>query len=113
LLATDGAGFFAEEKRDWSFETTTLEDGVPAFQVVSIHLGGRFRITKRIVADPWHDVVLQQVQLEVLEGPKLRLFALLAPHLVSDGRTTPPGSATTRAAGAVRRGRRHGVGLMR
>jgi glucoamylase len=85
LLVTDGAGFFAEEKRDCSFESTTLEDGVPAFQVVSTHLGGRFRITKRIVADPRHDVVLQQVQLEVLEGPKLRLFALLAPHLVNGG----------------------------
>ncbi len=85
LIVTDGAGFFAEEKRDCSFETTTLEDGVPAFQVVSTHLGGRFRITKSIVADPRHDVVLQEIGLEVLEGPKLRLFALLAPHLVNGG----------------------------
>jgi len=85
FLVTDGAGFFAEEKRDCSYETTALEDGVPGFQIVSTHLGGRFRITKCIVTDPRHDVVLQQVRLEVLEGPPLRLFALLAPHLVNGG----------------------------
>ncbi|MGA3401852.1 MAG: glucan 1,4-alpha-glucosidase [Acetobacteraceae bacterium] len=85
LIVTDGAGFFAEEKRDCSFETTAMEDGVPAFQVVSTHLGGRFRITKCIVTDPRHDVVLQEIRLEVLEGPPLRLFALLAPHLVNGG----------------------------
>ena len=85
LLVTDGADFFAEEKRDCSFETTAMEDGVPAFQIVSTHLGGRFRITKRIVTDPRHDVVLQQIRFEVLQGPKLRLFALLAPHLVNGG----------------------------
>jgi glucoamylase len=85
LIVTDGAGFFAEEKRDCGFEITTMEDGVPAFQVVSTHLGGRFRITKRIVTDPRHDVVLQQIRLEVLQGPPLRLFALLAPHLVNGG----------------------------
>jgi len=85
LLVTDGAGFFAEEKRDCNSETTNVEDGVPAFQVVSTHLGGRFRITKIIVSDPRHDVVLQQVLFETLQGPPLRLFALLAPHLVNAG----------------------------
>ncbi|HTW72922.1 MAG TPA: glucan 1,4-alpha-glucosidase [Acetobacteraceae bacterium] len=85
LIVTDGAGFFAEEKRDCSAETTNLEDGVPAFQIVNTHIGGRFRITKRILTDPRHEVLLQQIRLEVLEGPPLRLFALLAPHLVNAG----------------------------
>jgi len=85
LIVTDGGEFFAEEKRDCSFETAAMEDGVPAFQVVSTHLGGRFRITKCIITDPRHDVLLQEIRLEVLEGPPLRLFALLAPHLVNGG----------------------------
>ena len=46
LIVTDDAGFFAEEKRDCSFELTRMEDGVPAFQLTNTHLGGRFRITK-------------------------------------------------------------------
>jgi glucoamylase len=85
FIVTDGAGFFAEEKRDCSFELTRLEDGVPAFQLTNTHLGGRFRITKNVLADPRADVVLQRVRLEVLTGPPLRLFALLAPHLVNGG----------------------------
>jgi glucoamylase len=85
LIVTDGGGFFAEEKRDCSFELMRLEDGVPAFQLTNTHLGGRFRITKYVLADPRADVVLQRVKLEVLRGPPLRLFALLAPHLVNGG----------------------------
>ena len=107
LIVTDGAGFFAEEKRDCSFESTRVEDGVPAFQVVSTHLGGRFRITKRIVTDPRHDVVLQEIRLEVLEGPPLRLFALLAPHLVNGGaHNTAWADDYKGVPHAVRRGRR-------
>ena len=85
LIVTDGAGFFAEEKRDCSFELTRLEDGVPAFQLVNTHLGGRFRIVKDILTDQRADTVVQRIRLEVLSGPPLRLFALLAPHLVNGG----------------------------
>jgi glucoamylase len=85
LIVTDGAGFFAEEKRDCSFDLMRLEDGVPAFQLTNTHLGGRFRIIKYVLADPRADVVMQRIRLEVLDGPPLRLFALLAPHLVNAG----------------------------
>jgi len=85
LIVTDGAGFFAEEKRDCSFDVATLDDGVPAFVLTSTHWEGRFRIHKRVIADPRSDVVLQQIRLEDLTGAGLRLFALLAPHLVNGG----------------------------
>lgn len=35
--------------------------------------------------DPAREVVLQSIRLEATEGEKLRLFALLAPHLVNGG----------------------------
>ena len=85
LIVTDGENFFAEEKRDCTFELARLEDGVPAFQSTSSHIGGRFRIHKRIITNPRGDAVLQRIQLEVPDGKKLRLFALLAPHLVNSG----------------------------
>ena len=85
FIVTDGAGFFAEEKRDCTFDLSRLEDGVPAFQLVSTHEGGRFRIIKYVLTDPRADVVVQRVRLEILSGPPLRLFALLAPHLVNGG----------------------------
>jgi glucoamylase len=90
FIVTDGAGFFAEEKRDTDSAITALSDGVPAYQVVNTHRpanGGRarFRIVKRVITDPRRDTVLQSVRLEPLDGSKLRLFALLAPHLVNAG----------------------------
>ncbi|HET6195614.1 MAG TPA: hypothetical protein VFE12_07670, partial [Acetobacteraceae bacterium] len=85
LIVTDGNGFFAEEKRDCTFEIAGLEDGVPALQLVNTHRNGRFRILKDVLTDQRADVVIQRIRLEVLEGGPLRLFALLAPHLVNGG----------------------------
>ena len=85
LIVTGPDGFFAEEKRDCSCEIAGLEDGVPAFRLVNTHRGGRFRIRKDVLSNPRADVVMQRIRLEVLHGPPLRLFALLAPHMVNAG----------------------------
>ncbi len=91
FIVTDGESLFAEEKRDTEAILTALTDGVPAYEVTNTHRPAdgsapRFRIVKRIITDPRRDVVLQSVTLETLTpGPKLRLFALLAPHLVNAG----------------------------
>ncbi len=85
LIVIDNDGFFAEEKRDCTSVVESLEDGVPAFLLTSTHVGGRFRIIKRVICDPRSDSVLMQIRLENLGGGALRLFALLAPHLVNGG----------------------------
>jgi glucoamylase len=86
LIVTDGAGFFSEEKRHAEHEIRVIESGVPAYELVNTH-AGRYRITKRIIADPWRDVILQEVTFDALSGARgdYRLFALLAPHLVNAG----------------------------
>ena len=87
LIVTDGQGYFSEEKRNTDSVVTQLSDGVPGYRVVNQSRDGRYRIEKRIVADPVRDVVLQHVRFEALgtaESP-LRLFGLLAPHLVNAG----------------------------
>jgi len=58
---------------------------VPAFRLTNIAIDERYRIVKRIVSDSKRDVVLQSIRFETLTGAKLRLFALLAPHLVNGG----------------------------
>jgi glucoamylase len=93
LIVTDGDSFFAEEKRDSECAISALEDGVPAYELINTHRPAdagkpRFRIIKRIITDPTRDVVLQEIRLEDLDptpNHKLRLFALLAPHLVNAG----------------------------
>jgi glucoamylase len=85
LIVTDGEAFFAEEKRDCDVSVESLEDGVPAFLLTSAHRGGRFRLVKRVVADPRSSSVLMEVRIEEFGQGGLRLFALLAPHLVNGG----------------------------
>lgn len=88
FIVTDGiaGGFFAEEKRDTQTTPRRLADGVPIFTITNICNQNRFRIEKRIVADTAHDCVLQQIRLIPAPGVTgLRLFVLLAPHLVNGG----------------------------
>ncbi len=92
LIVTDGETLFAEERRDCASVTVPLAPGVPAYRILSTHDGGRFRLHKRIIADPVRPAILQHVRLEDLAGSEagpdgaarpLRLHALLAPHLVN------------------------------
>ena len=48
---------------------------------------GRYTLTKEIICDPHHSVVLQHVRLEGHEDllPRLKVYALLAPHLDGGG----------------------------
>ena len=48
---------------------------------------GRYSLTKEIICDPHHGVVLTRVRLEAREDllPRLKLYALLAPHLDGGG----------------------------
>jgi glucoamylase len=88
LIVTDGTpgGFFAEEKRDTASQLRRLADGVPSFDITNSCLQERFTILKQVLADPQHDCVLQHIRLiPRTPGDKLRLFVLLAPHLVNGG----------------------------
>ncbi|MBV9248534.1 MAG: glucan 1,4-alpha-glucosidase [Acetobacteraceae bacterium] len=85
LLITGENHFFAEEKRDCDSVLQALEDGVPAYRITNTERTGRFKIVKQVFTDPRRDVVMQQIRLEVPSGEKLRLFALLAAHLVNGG----------------------------
>jgi len=90
LIVTDGipGGYFSEEKRDTDSAVTTIEPGVPDFVLRNVSRDGRYVIEKRIISDPWRDVVLQQIRLlpgTQPEGERLRLFVLLSPHLVNGG----------------------------
>ena len=84
LIVTDGDTFFAEVKRDCETVVERVEDGVPAFQLTSTHRGGRFRMINRVVADPRSDSIVLHIRLESSE-PGLRVFSLLAPHLINAG----------------------------
>jgi glucoamylase len=87
LMVTDGSGFFSEEKRHCTFQNAAIEPGVPAYELINTHMGGRYRIEKEILTDPWRNVVLQKIRFVPLQGKlsDYRLYALLASHLANCG----------------------------
>ena len=85
FIVTDGDTFFAEVKRDCQTVVERVEDGVPGFRLTSTHRGGQFRIINSVLTDPRSNSVVLQIRLEDSSKTGLRVFALLAPHLVNAG----------------------------
>ncbi|EFB40915.1 MULTISPECIES: glycoside hydrolase family 15 protein [Parachlamydia] len=87
FIVTDGATFFSEEKRHAVHEYQLLEDGIPAYLLTNTCYEGRYRIEKKIIADPHRNVLLQEVTFYPLIGTfaDYHLYALIAPHIRNAG----------------------------
>jgi glucoamylase len=96
-----GDGFWAEVKRVNCYTLSTPSPDVPLPTVVHEH--ERYRLEVEVLPDPLRDVVLIRYQLD---GPGLRLYPLLAPHLGGSGRDNtawvgPEGLLATRGSDAL------------
>ncbi|SNT20602.1 glucoamylase [Granulicella rosea] len=87
LLFTDGETFFHEEKRDFEYDFSYIDEDALAVRVVASDLGGRYTVTKEFITDPHHPVVLMNVKISGDESvlSRLKCYALLAPHLNGGG----------------------------
>ncbi|MFZ0743094.1 MAG: glycoside hydrolase family 15 protein [Terracidiphilus sp.] len=87
FLVTDGATFVHEEKRDLISSFEYIHPEALGIRYVNRDPDGRYSLTKEIICDPHHSVVLQHVRLEGHEDllPRLKVYALLAPHLDGGG----------------------------
>jgi glucoamylase len=87
LLFTDGETFFHEEKRDITYDFHYVDEDAPAVKVVGSDPEGRYTVTKEMVADPHHSVVLMNVKITGDEAvlARMKCYALLAPHLHGGG----------------------------
>src|SRR6202035_3494014 len=84
FLISDGESFCHEERRDLLHQTARPEQNALFYRLTNSDREGRYRLIKEIVADPHSPVLLMHTRLEVLDPKlrcKLRLYALLAPHL--------------------------------
>jgi glucoamylase len=95
FIVADGEGFWAEVKRVANYRMQLLAPGVPAVEIVHQH--ERYTLRLRIAPDSRRDVLAIECRLD--GDPKLKLYALLAPHLGATGYDNT-------AAAAVYRGRR-------
>ncbi|MGA2065178.1 MAG: glycoside hydrolase family 15 protein [Thermoguttaceae bacterium] len=86
-LITDGATFFCDERHLQSTHEYLARNAL-GFRITSADPCGRFRIVKEVIADPHNPCVLLDTRLEADPAirSRLRLFALLAPHLEVGGR---------------------------
>ena len=90
FLITDGESFCHEEKRDLMHQIEYPEHDCLLYRLTNSEPSGRYRLVKHVLTDPHRSVLLVHTKVEVLDKSlrgKLRLYALLAPHL--KGAATP------------------------
>jgi glucoamylase len=89
FLISDGQTFCHEEKRDLLHTIEYPERDCLLYRLTNSEPGGRYRLVKDVLTDPHRSVLLVNTKLEVFDKSlrgKLRLYALLAPHLAGFGR---------------------------
>ena len=82
-LVTDGESFFHDERRHLDSRLERFEGHALGVRIIKSDREGRYRIIKEVIADPHQPCVLVHT---VLEGDRrflarIRVFALVAPHL--------------------------------
>jgi glucoamylase len=88
LLITDGESFCHDERRDLLHKTECPEPHALLYRITNSDRQGRYRLVKEIVVDPHSSVLLMHTHVEVLDPSllgKLRVYALLAPHMKGTG----------------------------
>jgi glucoamylase len=87
FLVTDGETFLHEEKRDLLSTFEYIHPEALGVRYINVDPDGRYSLTKEIICDPHHSVLLTRVRLEAGKDllPRLRVYALLAPHLDGGG----------------------------
>jgi len=111
FLISDGETFCHEEKRDLNHTIDYPERDCLLYRLTNSEPGGRYRIVKYVFADPHQSVLLVHTKLEVLDESlrrKLRLYALLAPHIAgfgagNSGRCVQVGGSLSRPKTAISR----------
>jgi glucoamylase len=88
FLITDGESFCHEERRDLLHQIEYPEQNTLFYRLTNSDHQGRYRLIKEIAVDPHSSVFLMHTRLEIMDETlrgKLRLFALLAPHVKGTG----------------------------
>jgi len=87
FLVTDGETFVHEEKRDLQTTFEYIHPEALGVRYINADPEGRYKLTKEIICDPHHSVVLTNIRIEGDAAllPRLKVYALLAPHLDGGG----------------------------
>ena len=88
LLFSDGESFCHEEKRDLLYNLHYVDENALALRMTGHDAEGRYSVTKDLITDPHHAVVLMNVKISGDEDvlSRLKCYALVAPHLDGGGK---------------------------
>jgi glucoamylase len=88
FLISDGETFCHEEKRDLNHAVEYPARDCLFYRVTNSEPSGRYRLVKHVLTDPHGSVLLVQTKVEMFDESlrgKLRLYALMAPHIAGFG----------------------------
>ena len=88
FLISDGETFCHEEKRDLDHVIEYPERDCLFYRLTNSEPRDRYRLVKHVLTDPHRSVLVVNTRLEVFDESlrgKLRLYALLAPHIAGFG----------------------------
>lgn len=88
FLITDGETFCHEERRDLDHALAYPEPEALLYRLTNTDRQGRYRLIKEVIGEPHSSVLLMHTRLEILDpafAGKLKLYALLSPHLQGTG----------------------------
>ncbi len=88
FLISDGETFCHEEKRDLNHLIEYPERDCLFYRLTNSEPLGRYRVVKEVLTDPHRSVLLVHTKVEVVDESlrgKLRIYALLAPHIARYG----------------------------
>jgi glucoamylase len=86
-LATDGATYFHDGRRNFTSAPEVLDGGAPGFRLTNTAQGTPYTIIEEIISAPEESCLLvhTRVQADQMLLNRLHLYALLAPHLGGRG----------------------------
>jgi len=86
-LVSDGRTFVHEEQHDLRHTVRSVEAGIPGYEIVNTDPGGRYRLTKFVIADPDADALVMQVAFQALQAPArdYTLYLLCNPQIKNRG----------------------------
>ncbi len=107
LLFTDGETFVHEEKRDLDYSFHYIDPDALAVRMVANDAGGRYTVTKEIICDPHHPVVLMHVKVSGEPSVLRRMKCYACWHRIWTAavRATARAASTWPASGCCWRGR--------
>jgi glucoamylase len=103
FLVTDGATFFHDPKLDYRHDCEPIHADTLGYRLTNTAIGQPYKIIHEVISEQGASTILIRTKLEgdARLLPKLRVYALLAPHIEGAGAENSGFVARTRAGNAL------------